>query len=802
MGDEKQQTNIDIRDYIRVLSHQLKSPINAIESLLKTILEGYAGNLDEQTVYILKKAVQRSGDARTMISDLLDFEMYAEKNYGEDSEIDVGKLCNGLANRFSMTASDKNISFRADLPRNTDIYVRGDEKGLEHALRNLLENAFKYTPEQGSVVFTVSTDTNRGVCVFEVTDTGSGMPEDELGNIFEPFFRSSIHRSGMAGTGLGLPIVKRVVDRFGGRIDVQSKEGMGSTFKIELAYKRLENRTAEDEPGIKVVIIGGVTAGPKTAARLRRLDERADITIVEKGGALSYSGCGLPRYLSGKLGSPKELMISGDCTVHDIDFFETIENVRVLNNTLATSIDRKNKVIEIKNLQTRRITYLSYDILVLATGALPSVPKIPGIGKKHVFTLRSLEDAEAIKGELGAGRARDIYIIGGGLIGVSAAEEIQDAGGRITIIEKKDHILNKLFDRDMALRLQSELNGKGIKILKSTEVTKISAPGGKTGSSLSIHTESGIYQADLIIMSAGVTPNTDLARNAGLDIGESGGIIVDDRLRTSDEHIYAVGDCAESVHITTGEHEYWPLGSVSTKMGRIAADNIFGGDVDFTGSLGTAMFKARDFNVARTGLTLRAAAEKGFNAVCAVVTGKDNTRAADEDYIVLKIIADRESAVLLGAQGFGKGNVAGKIAIAAMAASRGLTLMDVFKLDLGYAPDYNSPVELTQTACLTLQNKIDGLVSFISPDELAAANGDFRLVSVCPANIHAQNLMPGAVNIPLARLRSEGLPFDHSENIVLYSRTSLAAYKAYRYLLYHGYTSLRVLEGGYLFWRR
>jgi NADPH-dependent 2,4-dienoyl-CoA reductase/sulfur reductase-like enzyme/rhodanese-related sulfurtransferase/two-component sensor histidine kinase len=797
------------QDYIRLLSHQLKSPINAIESLLNTILEGYAGGLDEQTRYILKKAVGRSGEAREIIADLLDYELYSETAYDEGDEIDVIKLCEGLESRYLVTASDSNISFRTDFPRAVSIFVLGDEKGLEHALRNLLENAFKYTSPRGSVSFSIIADTDKKTCTLSVADTGTGLPKDEHKQIFEPFYRSVTHRSGTPGTGLGLPIVKRVVDSMGGRIEVESEEGKGSTFSIVLESLRIEDRITDQTPQQRVVIIGGVTAGPKTAARLRRLDERIDITIVEKGGFLSYSGCSLPGYISGKISSPTALMISGDCTVHDIDFFETIENVKVLNNTLAVSIEKKNRTVQITDMGSGKKSQLPYDVLVLATGAVPSVPKIPGIDRKGIFTLRSIEDAEAIRHTLTAGVARDVCIVGGGLIGISAAEELQDAGARITILEKKDCILQTMFDDDMALRLQAELNHKGIKVITNTEVTEIEAggdskanPNNIAGETLLIRTNQGTYSADIIIISAGVTPNTDLARQAGLDIGESGGIIVNNRLGTSDECIYAVGDCAESSHLTTGKHEYWPLGSVSTKMGRIAADNICGRDVEFTGSIGTTLFKMRNLNAARTGLTTRSALREGFDAASTVIAGRDNPKKDPGEYIVLKIISDRKTGVVIGAQGFGIGNVAGKIEIAAMATSQKLTLMDVFRMDLGYSPDYNSPIELTQTACLTLQNRIDGKVSFISPDELDENRDNLHLVSVCPANIHAENAIPGAINVPLERLRSEGLPFDRSSNIVIYSRTSAGAYKAYRYLIHRGYESARVLEGGYLFWRR
>ena len=793
--------NLPEHDYLRLLSHQLKSPINAIESLLTMILEGYAGGLDEQTRFILKKAVSRSGEAREIIADLLDYELYSETAYDDEDEIDVIKLCESLESRYVVTASDSNISFRTDFPRGVGIFVRGDEKGLEHALRNLLENAFKYTPSRGSVSFSLTTDTDTETCTLKVADTGTGMPESEIEHIFEPFYRSITHRSGTPGTGLGLPIVKRITDSMGGRIEVESEEGVGSSFSLVLQILRLEDRVSDETPGQRVVIIGGVTAGPKAAARLRRLDERIDITIVEKGGFLSYSGCGLPGYISGKVSSPQALMISGDCTVHDIDFFETIENVKVMNNTLAVSIERENKTVQITDIQSGKRSQLPYDILILATGAVPSVPKIPGIDRKGIFTLRSIEDAEAIRNTLTTGIARDVCIVGGGLIGISAAEELQDAGARITILEKKGSILYTMFDDDMALRIQAELNRKGIKVLTDTEVTAIET-GGVTDDSLLIRTNQGSFSADTIIISAGVTPNTGLARKAGLDIGESGGIVVNDRLVSSDESIYAVGDCAESFHLTTGKHEYWPLGSVSTKMGRVAADNISGREVEFTGSIGTTLFRTRELNVARTGLTTRRALHAGFDAVSTVIAGRDNPKRDPGEYIVLKIISDRKTGVVIGAQGYGIGNVAGKIEIAAMAVSRKLTLMDVFRMDLGYSPDYNSPIELTQTACLTLQNKIDGQISFVSPAELDVDKDNLHLVSVCPAEIHAENTIPGAINIPLERLRSEGIPFDRSSNIVIYSRTSAGAYKGYRYLIHRGYTSLRVLEGGFLFWRR
>lgn len=787
-----------VQDYIRLLSHQLKSPINAIETLLNTIIQGYAGDLDEKTKYILKKAVIRSSEARDIITDLMDYELYDVLEAEIEEEMDLTSVCKAMALRYAATASEQNIAFHSNIPSDTAIIIHGDERGIEHALRNLIENALKYTSDRGSVSLTVDYDYNDSRCRIEVADTGTGIPQKELEDIFKPFYRSLTHRSGVPGTGLGLPIVKRIVDRHHGELQIQSEVGKGSAFSIVLPYIRIEKG---DESGIarkRVVIIGGVTAGPKTAARLRRLDETLDITIVEQREFLSYSGCGLPGYISGKVSSPRALMATGDSAVRDIDFFETIDNIQILNNTRAVTIDREDRRVEIEDLRTKRLAYLKYDVLVLATGATPSIPPIPGIRREGIFTLRSLEDAEAIKRSFSTGRARDVYIIGGGLIGISAAEELQDAGARITILEKKEYVLQSMFDRDIAKHISAELSRKGIKILTDTEAQKID----KTGGMLRIRTNDGSFDADIIIISTGVTSNTDLARRAGLAIGPAGGIKVNSYLQTEDENVYAVGDCAESVHLTTGKHEYWPLGSVSTKMGRIAADNICGKITEFFGSVGTTLFRMRDLNVGRTGLTTRTAWKAGFDVVTAVVTGKSRTQTKGDnsDYVVLKVIADKITHRVLGAQGFGRGNVAGRIEILAAAVSCDLSLMEVFKMDLGYAPSYNNPIDHAQTGCLALQNRIDGLIQTISPGELKRKKNEVKLVSVCPSSTFEDQMIPGSINIPLERIRGEKIPFRKDVDVVLYSRTSAGAYIAYRYLKANGYTGVRVLEGGYLFW--
>jgi rhodanese-related sulfurtransferase len=295
-----------------------------------------------------------------------------------------------------------------------------------------------------------------------------------------------------------------------------------------------------------------------------------------------------------------------------------------------------------------------------------------------------------------------------------------------------------------------------------------------------------------------------LAKNAGLDIGEQGGIKVTPSLQTSDPAIYAVGDCVEGFNCITQKSEYWPLGGISTKMGRIAGDNIVGRQNEFCGSVNTAMFKIFDINVARTGLTLQKAQEYGFDPEAVTIASLDKAHYYEHaEYVVLKVIADKKTRVVLGAQGYGRGDVIAKIQLLACAVTQSLTLNDVFNLDLGYAPPFNTPVDLVQTACLVLSNKLDQLFKTITLEEFEQQKDHIAgIVDVSPLSEHTFHAIPGSINIPLENIRLEGIPFEKDENVILYSRTSSGAYQAYRYLITRGYAHLRVLEGGYVYWAK
>jgi len=732
-----------------------------------------------------------------LISDLLHFQAYTGKRQMQKEDFDILSLIKSVALSYVSEASDRDVSLRVTVPENIEAIVAANSKGIEIALRNLIENALKYTPSNGRVLVKLVTTGNKKECALQVTDSGCGVPEREIPSIFNPFFRSIKSKSAVPGTGLGLAITRAIIAGHGGTIAVSSKENKGSTFTVVLPCKLVRKKPRAAVARKKVLIIGGVTAGPKAAARIRRLDETADITIIERSEFLSYSGCGLPSYISGRVRSPKALMSTSDNTIRDINFFESIKNITIHNRTEARGIDRKNKVVKVKDLATGKERNVPYDVLVIATGAASSVPDIPGIRLAGIYSLHRMEDAEAIKNECSTRNARDIYIIGGGLIGIETAESLIAAGARVTILEREPTILSNLFDPDFAAKIQNALNRKGIKVITRVSIKQII----RRGNQLVFSTDRGKYFADLVILSTGVRPNSGLARKAGLAVSAIGAIKVNANLRTSDKSIYAIGDCAETMNFITGQHEYWPLGSISTKMGRIAADNICGRPMEFPGFIGTTMFQNFDISIARTGLTASSARRHGFFPQSAVITGLDRAHySKNAEYITLKIIADAKTRVILGAQALGRGDVVRQVQIFAAAITRKLTLADVFSLDLGYAPVFNNPIDLAQTACCVLSSKMEGFIKTMTIEQFTAKTGKMHSIDVSPVSERMFTTIPGSINVPLENLRREGIPFGKKSKCVLYSKTSSRAYEAYRYLVTKGYSNISFLEGGYVFW--
>ncbi len=555
--------------------------------------------------------------------------------------------------------------------------------------------------------------------------------------------------------------------------------------------------------GNKIVIIGGVATGPKAAARARRIDPDADITIIDKGELFSYAGCGMPFYIEGLIKDVNELMCTPLGVVRDESFFENTKNVKVLGKTEAVKINRDTKRITVKNLKTDEIQDIEYDKLILATGAYPVTPPIDGIDQKGVYHLSNPKDARAIRETLEEG-AKRIVIIGAGLIGLETCGAFVSRGCKVTIVEILDQILPGLLDPTMAALLTNYLKDKGVEILVSEKVTKIE--GNEQGYVKKVITDKNEINADMIIVAVGVRPEAKLAKEAGLKLGDMGGILVNEYLQTNDPNIYAGGDCVENLNLITGINSYVPMGSTANKHGRVIGDNITGGKTSFPGITGTVVFKILDYNVGKTGLGEKQAIDLGYKPIICIRPSPDcaDYHPSTKPFII-KLIADSKTGRILGGQGLGAGEIVKRIDILATAIKFGATVKDLADIDLGYAPPYSTAIDAIAHAANIIRNKIDGLAKGISPIELKEKfeqNDDFILLDVrTKKEIEKKKFKDKRVNwIPLGSLRDKLNQLPKEKEIVIYCQSSLRAYEAQRIIEGEGFKDVKFLDGGLLAW--
>lgn len=557
---------------------------------------------------------------------------------------------------------------------------------------------------------------------------------------------------------------------------------------------------------LRVVVVGGVAAGPKTASRIIRLCPEAQVTVIEKGKFLSYAGCGLPYYISGAVKEQKELMCTPAGAVRDPVFFQKVKNVKVLNHTVALQIDRAAKKVGIAPVGASTAeTWLEYDKLVLCTGARPVRPPLPGINLQGVYSLHGIEDAEGIKEQLKDGRAQDVVIVGGGLIGVEVTEALHEHGCRITIVEKLPQILTML-DAPMARLVEKHMESKGVRILTGTGVEEFL--GGRDGNAehvRAVKTSGGEIPADMVIMAIGVRPNVDLAKAAGLAIGDTTGAIqVNEQMQTSDPDIYAAGDCVEVKNLITGKQCFVPLGSTANKQGRVAANSICGVQDSFPGVLGSAVCRVFDYCVGRAGLSEREAKAQGYDVEVALAPSADKAHfMPNAKPLLLKLIADKKTRKLLGIQVAGPGEGDKRVDVAAVAITAGMTVDQLANLDLCYAPPYAPAVDNILTAANVLRNKLDGYFRGVSPEELVAeqkAGKEVFLLDCRSPAEHQQIRLPGGNLIPLGALREKIAAVPRDKPVVCFCKISLRGYEAALILKQAGYQDVRVLDGGILMW--
>lgn len=548
----------------------------------------------------------------------------------------------------------------------------------------------------------------------------------------------------------------------------------------------------------KIVIIGGIACGPKAAARARRCDQQAQVTIVEQGENLSVATCGLPYYVSGVIESQRELVTRGP------DFFKEVMNIDVLTRTRALAIDRKNHRVEILKLGTNQTSTIAYDKLVLATGSLPAVPNWKGKDLGGVFTLSKIEEAQAIRSLVSPRKIRKAVIIGAGLIGLEMAEALISQGLEVSVVEALDWVLPTLLDFEVAAYVEKHLREKGVKLLFRQRVTGFN--GDQKGRVNRVITEKAELETDLVLLAIGVQPNSELAQNAGLDIGATGGIAVNPHLQTSDPDIYAGGDCVENVNLVTGQKILAPLGSTANKHGRVIGTNVTGGDETFPGVLGTSIAKVFDYNVGRVGLSQSQAEKAGYDVITSLVPGYEHaTYYPKGKEIMVKLVAERANGRLLGGQVVGPGDTAKRIDVLATALTFSATVDDLANTDLAYAPPYNSALDPLHNAANVIRNKQSGYARALTPVEVQnklQSGDDFILLDVrSPGEWEAYRIeAPQSRLLPLRELRQKLDKLPKDAEIITFCQTSVRAYQAQRILDGAGFKDVKFMDGSIAAW--
>lgn len=537
---------------------------------------------------------------------------------------------------------------------------------------------------------------------------------------------------------------------------------------------------------MKLVIIGGVAAGATAAARARRLDENAEIVIVEKGPYVSFANCGLPYRLSGDIAKRSALILQ------TAEGFFSRYRVDVALKTEAVALDRAARTILVRGPGGER--NIPYDKLILAQGGSPFVPPVEGADSPNVFRLWTIPDMDAIDAYLAEAKAASALVVGGGFIGLETAEAFLKRGLAISIVELTNQLMPPA-DPEFGAQIASAFAAAGASIHTEKSIRKIDYPNREV--ELSDGTR---LAADIVLMSAGVRPNLELARSARLEIGASGGLLVDEHLRTSDPYIFAAGDMIELVRRVDGAKVRVPLAGPANRQGRIAATNALGGSMKYSGALGTSVFRAVDYTFAQTGLSEKAAFAAGLKVRAAHVH-----RAHHASYypgsreLSLKLVYG-EDGRLLGAQAFGEAGVAKRIDVLAAAVAARMSLSDLAELDLAYAPPYSSANDPLQMAAFAAQNDLSGYSKLTSPGEAARAagrnDGALTFLDVRTLGEYLKGHIRGSVHIPLDELRDRLAEVPREAKLCIISVAGFEGHLAYRLLVQRGFSDLSYVSGG------
>jgi len=538
---------------------------------------------------------------------------------------------------------------------------------------------------------------------------------------------------------------------------------------------------------MKIVIAGGVAAGTKVAAKLKREDRDSRVLILTTGPDISYAGCGLPYYVGDVIHEREKLVVNTP------ERFSAMTGAEVRTGVEVTGVDRASKTVTARNLADGSVFTESYDKLVIATGARPWAPGVPGLELENVFFMRTPDDAAALRKKVDSGEIRRAVIAGGGLIGLEVAENLAKRDVRVSVLDFAPHVLSELLDPEVSAYIENAMSDAGVMPFTGVSLEGVQ---GKDGKVEKVLTSKRPMKADALVLAMGFRPNTEWLEGSGLEM-EKGAVLVDPQMRTNDPDVYAAGDCALVKNRVTGRRQWSAMGSTANITGRLAAIHIAGKEVPpYPGVLGTGVAQLPGTNMARVGLTEKAAREAGFDVETMVAGVDEKPRYfPGSSKFLVKLVCDKNTHKLLGLQALGKGAVDKLADIAVVAISMGAALEDLQNCDFAYAPPFSTAIHPFATAADALLNKLTGRLESFTPAEYAAgAAGGWRIVdcSMEPA-------IPGAPYLDIAKIDGPVEGLDPEEKLLLVCSTGHRTYLAQNRLKHYGYKHVKMLEGGVLF---
>ena len=543
---------------------------------------------------------------------------------------------------------------------------------------------------------------------------------------------------------------------------------------------------------MKVVITGGVAGGATAAARLRRLDEQAEIVVFERSGYISYANCGLPYYIGGVIEDPEALTLQ----TPESFFARFRVDMRVRHE--VTAIHPDQKTVSVKALETGEEFEEHYDKLILSPGASPTQPRLPGVGLEKLFTLRTVEDTFRMKDYIHAHHPKSVVLAGGGFISLELAENLRELGMEVTIVQRPKQLMNP-FDPDMAAFIHGEVRRHGIRLALGHTVEGFAE---RDGGVDVLRKDAVPLHADMVVLAIGVTPDTVLAKEAGLELGLKGSIVVNDRMETSVPDIYAVGDAVQVKHFVTGQDAVISLAGPANKQGRIAADNICGGDSRYLGSQGSSVIKVFDLTAAATGVNETNAKKAGLAVDTVILSPMSHAGYYPGGKLMtMKLVFEQGTYRLLGAQIVGYEGVDKRIDVLAAAIHAGLTAIQLKDLDLAYAPPYSSAKDPVNMAGFMVENLASGVVKQFHIEDVSALphDGSVTLLDVRTPQEYAGGHIEGFRNIPVDELRERLDEIEKGKPVYVICQSGLRSYIACRVLAGYGYEAYN-FAGGFRFY--